>query len=80
METFSSRRGSTLMSYFSDTLITIYLKTIRYWHSMRVLNDPNKSLVDLACGYMLMEKSSEEAIALFETLTENSQQFPSKRR
>jgi hypothetical protein len=44
------------------------------------LNDPNKSLVDLACGYMLMEKSSEEAIELFETLSENSQQFPSKRR
>jgi tetratricopeptide (TPR) repeat protein len=44
------------------------------------LNDPNKSLVDLACGYMLMEKSSEEAIELFETLSENSQQFPSKGR
>jgi hypothetical protein len=36
------------------------------------LNDPNKSLVDLARGYMLMEKSSEEAIELFETLSENS--------
>jgi hypothetical protein len=44
------------------------------------LNDPNKSLVDFACGYMLMEKSSEEAIELFETLSENSQQFPSKGR
>jgi hypothetical protein len=29
---------------------------------------------------MLMEKSSEEAIELFETLSENSQQFPSKGR
>jgi hypothetical protein len=44
------------------------------------LNDHNKSLVDLACGYMLMKKSSEEAIELFETLRENSQQFPSKGR
>ena len=44
------------------------------------LNDPNKSLVDIACGYMLMEKSSEEAIELFKTLSENSQQFPSKGR
>ena len=44
------------------------------------LNDPKKSLVDLACGYMLMEKSSKKAIELFETLSENSQQFPSKGR
>ena len=44
------------------------------------LNDPNKSLVDLAYGGMLMEKSSEKAIELFETLSENSQQFPSKGR
>jgi hypothetical protein len=44
------------------------------------LNDSNKSLVDLAYGYMLMEKSSEKAIELFETLSENSQQFPSKGR
>ena len=44
------------------------------------LNDPNKSLVDLACGYILMEKSSKEAIELFETLSENSQQYPSKGR
>jgi hypothetical protein len=44
------------------------------------VNDHNKSLVDLDCGYMLMEKSSEEAIKLFETLSENSQQFPSNRR
>jgi len=39
------------------------------------LNDYNKSLVDLACGGVLMEKNSEEAIELFETLRENSQQF-----
>jgi hypothetical protein len=44
------------------------------------LDDPNKSLVDLASGYMLMKKSSEEAIELFETLSEYSQQFPSKGR
>ena len=44
------------------------------------LDNSNKSLVDSACGGMLMEKSSEEAIELFETLSENSQQFPSKGR
>jgi hypothetical protein len=39
------------------------------------LNDSNKSLVDSACGGMLIEKNSEEAIELFETLSENSRQF-----
>ena len=39
------------------------------------LNDTNKSLVDLACGGVHMEKNSEEAIELFETLSKNSQQF-----
>jgi len=42
------------------------------------LNDSNKSLVDSACGVVLMEKNSEEAIELFETLSENSQQFSSR--
>jgi hypothetical protein len=41
------------------------------------LNDSNKSLVHSACGCVLMEKNSEEAIELFETLSENSQQFSS---
>jgi hypothetical protein len=41
------------------------------------LNDTNKSLVDSAWGGVLMEKNSEEAIELFETLSENSQQFSS---
>jgi hypothetical protein len=36
------------------------------------LNDHNKSLVDLACGYMLKEKSSKEAKELFGALSENS--------
>jgi hypothetical protein len=36
------------------------------------LDNPNKSLVDSACGGVLMEKNSEEAIELFETLSENS--------
>jgi len=44
------------------------------------LNYSNKSLVDSACGGMLMEKNSEEAIELFETLSENSQQFSSRGR
>lgn len=44
------------------------------------LNDINKSLVDSACGGVLMEKSSDEAIELFETLSENSQQFSSRGR
>jgi hypothetical protein len=44
------------------------------------LNDNNKSLVDSACGGVLMEKSNEEAIELFETLSENSQQFSSRRK
>jgi hypothetical protein len=42
------------------------------------LDNPNKSLVESACGGVLMEKSSEEAIELFETLSENSQQFSSR--
>jgi hypothetical protein len=37
------------------------------------LNAPNKTLVNSTCGGMLMEKSSEEAIELFETLSKNSQ-------
>ena len=36
------------------------------------LSNVNKGLVDLACGGMLMEKNSEEAIELFETISENS--------
>jgi hypothetical protein len=44
------------------------------------LNDSNKSLVDSACEGVLMEKNSEEAKELFETLSENSQQFSSRGR
>jgi hypothetical protein len=36
METFSSRHGSTLMGYFSNAHITMYLKTIRYNPSIKV--------------------------------------------
>ena len=43
------------------------------------LSNVNKGLVDLACGGMLMEKSSEETIELFKTISENSQQFSSRR-
>jgi hypothetical protein len=44
------------------------------------LDNSNESLVDSACGGVLMEKSSEKAIELFETLSENSQQFSSRGR
>jgi hypothetical protein len=44
------------------------------------LNDSNKSLVDSAYRGVLMEKNSEEVKDLFETLSENSQQFSSQGR
>jgi hypothetical protein len=44
------------------------------------LNDANKGVVDSSCGGVLMEKSSEEAMELFETLSEHSQQFSSRGR
>jgi hypothetical protein len=44
------------------------------------LNDANKGVVDSGCGGVLMEKSSEEAMELFETLSEHSQQFSSRGR
>jgi hypothetical protein len=37
-------------------------------------------VVDSNCGGVLMEKSSEEAMELFETLSEHSQQFSSRGR
>jgi hypothetical protein len=45
------------------------------------LNDMNKGVVDSGCGGVLMEKSSEEeeeAMELFETLSDHSQQFSSR--
>jgi hypothetical protein len=39
-----------------------------------------KGVVDSGCGGVLMEKSSEEAMELFETLSEHSQQFSFKGR
>jgi hypothetical protein len=44
------------------------------------LNDANKGIVDSGCGGVLMEKSSKEAMELFETLSEHSQQFSSRGR
>jgi hypothetical protein len=44
------------------------------------LNDANKGVVDSGCGEVLMEKSSEEAMELFETLSEHSLQFSSRGR
>ena len=44
------------------------------------LNDTNKVVVDSGCGGVLMEKSGEEAMELFEQLSDHSQQFSSKRR
>jgi hypothetical protein len=40
----------------------------------------NKGVVDSGCGGVLMEKSSEEAMELFETLSDHSQQFSSRGR
>jgi hypothetical protein len=44
------------------------------------LNDKNKGVVDSGCGGVLMEKSNEEAIELFKTLSEHSQQLASRGR
>ena len=44
------------------------------------LSDSNKALIDSACGGAFMNKTSDEAFQLFETLSENSQQFSSKGR
>jgi len=52
-------------------------QAIRYKLFYEGLNDSNKSLVDSDCGVVLMEKNSKEAKELFETLSENSQQFSS---
>ena len=40
----------------------------------------NKGVVDSGCGGVLMEKSSEEAMELFETFSEHTQQFSSRGR
>ena len=40
----------------------------------------NKGVVDFGCGGMLMEKSSKEAMELFQTLSNHSQQFSSRGR
>jgi hypothetical protein len=44
------------------------------------LNDMNKGVVDSSCGGELVEKSNEEAIELFETLSDHTQQFSSRGR
>jgi hypothetical protein len=44
------------------------------------LNDMNKGVVDSGYGGVLMEKSNEEAMELFETLSDHSQQFSSRGR
>jgi hypothetical protein len=44
------------------------------------LSDMNKRVVNSSCGGVLMEKSSEEAMELFETLSDHSQQFLSRGR
>ena len=41
------------------------------------LNDMNKGVVDSGCGGVLMEKSSEKAMELFEQLSDHFQQFSS---
>ena len=44
------------------------------------LNATNKGVVDSGCRGVLMEKSSEEAMELFEQLSDHSQQFHSRER
>ena len=44
------------------------------------LNDMNKGVVDSGCEGVLMEKSSKEAMELFEQLSDHSQQFSSRGR
>jgi hypothetical protein len=44
------------------------------------LNDTNKSIFYSTCRGVLMEKSSEESMELFETLSEHFQQFSSRER
>lgn len=44
------------------------------------LNEVNKGMIDSACGCAFMDKTSEEAFNLFETLSENSQQFSTRAR
>jgi hypothetical protein len=40
----------------------------------------NKGIVDSGYGGVLIEKSSEEAMELFETLSDHTQQFSSRGR
>jgi hypothetical protein len=76
--TFSLRHGSTSISYFSSAGPHHNLFQEDQVHAFyEGLNDPNKSLVDSACGDVLLKKNSEEAIELFETLSKNSQQLSS---
>ena len=44
------------------------------------LNATNKGVVDSGCEGVLMEKSSEEVMELFEQLSDHSQQFHSRER
>ena len=44
------------------------------------LNDTNKGVVDSGYGGVVKEKSSEEAMELFEQLSDHSQQFHSRGR
>jgi hypothetical protein len=60
------------MSCFSSVHTTILSQDDQVQAFYEGLNDTNKSLVDSACGGVLMKKNSEEAIELFETLSENS--------
>ena len=81
--TFQQKDGELFFEaceHFNELLLRCPNHNFSQDNQVLAFYDPNKSLVDLACGGMLMERSCEEAVELFETLSENSQQFPSKGR
>ncbi|CAL9007230.1 unnamed protein product [Prunus brigantina] len=71
---------SSYLRKWSNKFLVLFLSLFSVQAFYEGLNDTNKSLVDSGCGGVLMEKSSDEAIVLFETLSENSQQFSSRGR
>jgi hypothetical protein len=79
METFSLAWG-----HFKELLLKCLHHNISQDDQVQAfyegLNDTNKGIVDSACGGVLVEKSSEEAMELFEMSSEHSQQFSSKGR
>ena len=87
IQTFQQRDGDLFFEaceHFNDLLLKCPHHNLSQDDQVEAfyegLNNTNKSIVDLASGGVLMEKNSEEAIELFETFSENSQQFSSRGR